>query len=146
MFRALSGRPSPTEVSLQQKVEAGSHMVDSIKAGRAALCDELEATDSVRVFEADVDFIDGNAGDLYAGVVRGNYYIFVGAFAQEANFENMVRTVLNAGYLPTGFTFRSGMRGVAICPVNNFRDARYNLRSVYKEKFCPWDAYIMYVK
>ncbi len=146
MFRALSDRPSPEEIDTQEKIEAGGQVVDSLKAAREELDEELKAANSIRVVNADVAFIDDNAGDLYAGIVQGNYYVVVGAFAVESNFERMVRTVLDAGYLPTGFTLKNGMHCVALCPVNKSREAEYAFISVLKESFCPADAYIMYVK
>ncbi len=146
MFRALTARPSSAEVSLQQEAETGAQMVDSLRTSREELSSDLEQANSVRVFDADVEFIDDNAGDLYAGVVQGNYYVMVGAFAEEANFENMVRTVLDEGYLPAAFTLRNGLHCVALCPVSSRKEAEYALISVQKEEFCPEDAYILYVK
>ncbi|MCD8207888.1 MAG: hypothetical protein LUD72_08125 [Bacteroidales bacterium] len=146
MFRGLSGRPSPVEVSLQEEIETGAQMVDSLKTAKEEMDEELGLANAIRVVNADVAFIDDNAGDLYAGIVRGNYYVVVGSFAVESNFERMVRTVLDAGYLPTGFTLKNGMHCVALCPVDKSREAEYAFIGVLKESFCPDDAFIMYVK
>ncbi len=146
MFRALTGRTSPEEAATKERLQAGAQMVDSLKAARAEMDEEFELADSIRVYNADVDFIDNNAGDLYAGVVKGNYYIVVGSFAVESNFENQVRTVLDAGYLPSAFRLKNGMHCVAVSPVKKSRDAEYALLLVLHERFAPVDTYIMYVK
>ncbi len=144
MFRRAAGRPTSEEVNARKaEIAVAKSSLDALKARQQALADSLAMEDSLRQAQVTLKTAEDLGGLLYADTLTARYYIIVGAFRNSSNYEKMLATVLDEGYIPAGIRFRNGLSAVGVCPVNTLKDAGYALRGVKREDFCPKDVWIL---
>ncbi len=144
MLRKVAGRPTSEDIrSRRLEILAYEMRRDSLKQRQQELSDSLATEDSLRQAEVRVRPV-GEVGELiYSDPLDSRYYIIVGAFRDSRNFENMLKTVSDEGYIPARFVFSGGLQAVGVCPTNSLKQAGYALKGVKREDFCPPDVWIL---
>ncbi len=143
MFRKIAGRPTSADIDAKRlEILAFEQSRDSLKQRQQAMCDSHALEDSLRQAHVTLRSVH-EMGELISDTLDSRYYIIVGAFRESRNFENMLNTVLDEGYIPTKIVFSNGLSAVGICPVNSLKDAGYALKGVRREDFCPPDVWIL---